>query len=194
MEEKKQGGQHTFDSQNWQRLESPQRRELMNPILLAEAMELDGSEVLLDLGCGTGFFAEELAKQCGKLIGVDISDAMLAVFRDKESFAKLKNVELKVGSADEIPLPSATCDVVAHICLFHEIKDTAKFHQEIKRVLKPEGRLFCVDWQAKPTQIGPPVSHRVAQEKAIELLMQDGFIDIKTLDVYKDLYVIEARL
>ncbi len=186
------GGEHVFDPKKWQKLESPMRRERMNPLLMAKAMNLSGEEIVLDLGCGTGFFAEEIAKKCERLIGVDHSGDMLNIFHNKESFSSLKNVELKIGKADEIPVDDNSCDVVVHICLFHEIKDIEKFHSEIKRVLKPDGKLFCVDWQAWETDSGPPVDHRVSKEKVRRLMERDGFTAIKELFVYEDQYVIEG--
>lgn len=184
---------HQFDPKNWQRLESQERREKINPSVLADAMGLEGGEVILDLGCGTGYFAEVFAPRCGKLIGVDISDEMLNVFRGKESFKKLTNVELKVGKADDIPIDDDSCDLVVHVNLLHEIKDVEKFHNEIKRVLKPGGRIFVVDWQAWDTGMGPPVDHRVPEEKALEWIERDGFTELKEHPLYKDFYVIEAR-
>jgi len=195
MTEDKEGGRHVFDPENWQRLESPQRRERMNPVKLAEAMGLAGDEVVLDIGCGTGYFAEPVAERCGRLIGIDHSEDMLNVFRGKESFGKLTNVELKLGDAMAPPVDDGSCDIVFHACLLHEIKDAAAFHRDIKRVLKPGGRLYSVDWHARDTGgMGPPVDHRVSQETAMEWMRRDGFKDVEALEIYDDQYVIVGRV
>ncbi len=184
---------HTFDPAKWKKLEFPERRERMNPAKLAEAMSLKRVEVVLDIGVGTGFFAGEIAGRCRKLIGLDHSEDMLNVFRNKESFKKLKNVELKTGKADNLPFDNDLIDVVLHVNLFHEVGDVFKFHGEIKRVLKPGGRLFCVDWQAWETSGGPPLDHRVPKTEALKLMSRDGFLDIREHDIYADQYVIEAK-
>lgn len=195
MTEKKEGGHHVFDPKQWRKLESPERREKMDPERLAAAMELSGSDVVLDIGCGTGFFAEPVAGRCGRLIGLDHSEDMLNVFRGKESFKELSNVELKLGDAMDPPVGDASCDVVFHACLLHEIKDVASFHAGIKRVLKPGGRLYAVDWRAMETGgVGPPVDHRVSAEMAMEWMRRDGFRDVRELEVYDYQYVITGRV
>ena len=185
---------HTFDPAKWKKLESPERRERMNPAKLAEIMSLKGVEVVLDIGVGTGFFAEEIAGRCQRLIGLDHSEDMLSVFRSKESFKKLENVELKTGKADNLPFDNESIDVVTHVNLFHEVGDVERFHGEIRRVLKPGGRLFCIDWQAWETAGGPPLDHRIPKTEALKLLRADGFLVIREHDIYADQYVIEAKV
>lgn len=192
MTERKEGGHHVFDPKKWKKLESPERREKMNPEKLAEAMNLKGDEVVLDIGCGTGFFAEPVAKRCGKLIGLDISEDMLAMFRGRDGFENLGDVELKQGDANDIPLENGSCDVAFHVCFLHEVRDVEKFHAEIRRVLKPGGRYLLADWHAWETGWGPPVDHRVSRESAMEWMKRDGFTDVKELDIYEDQYVLEG--
>lgn len=191
MSEKKPA--HTFDPAKWKKLESSERRERMNPASLAEAMGLKGTEVVLDIGVGTGFFAEEIAGHCLRLIGLDHSEDMLNVFRSKKSFGKLENVKLEIGEAGDLPFDDDSIDVVMHVNLLHEVGDTGRFHGEIRRVLKPGGRLFCVDWQARETVGGPPLDHRVSKSTAQKLIRADGFSDIREHDIYADQYLIEAK-
>lgn len=193
MKEKK-NHERAFDPAKWRKLESPERRERMAPEKLAAAIRLTGAETVLDIGVGTGFFAEVIAPMCARLIGVDRSPGMMDVFRGKESFKILSNVELRRGEADGLPVEDDACDVALHVNLLHEIDDVNKFHNEIKRVLKPGGRLFCVDWHAKQTGMGPPLSHRVPVDKAIAMIEHDGFKITKQHDIYPDHYVIETHL
>lgn len=184
--------ERSFDPAKWRKLESPERRERMAPEKLAAALGLDGGETVLDIGVGTGFFAEVIAPLCAKLVGVDRSQDMMDVFRGKDAFGGLSNVELLQGEADGLPVEDASCDVAIHVNLLHEIDDVNRFHNEIKRVLKPGGRLFCVDWRAKQTDMGPPLSHRVSAEKAAAMIERGGFKITKQHDIYPDHYVIEA--
>ena len=183
---------HAFDPENWERLESAERRTRMDPKKLAAAMRLSRADTVLDIGVGTGFFAVEVAPLCGRLIGVDHSSKMLEIFRAKESFARLSNVELLVGKAEKLPVEEASVDVVFHVNLFHEVADMAAFHREIRRVLKPGGRLFLADWRAEATAGGPPLDHRIPEDKAADILRRDGFADITPLPIYDDHYVFSA--
>jgi len=188
-----EGSSHIFDPRQWQKLESAERRERMNPAWLVDAMRLGKDEVALDIGCGTGFFAEAAAGRVAKLIGVDRSEDMLNVFRAKDGFSEFGNIDLRIGDAADLPVEDGSCDVVFHVCILHEIKDVARFHAEIMRALKLGGRVYCVDWEARDTEGGPPVDHRVSKETAMQWLIRDGFKDARELDVYRDQYVIEAR-
>ena len=84
-------------------------------------------------------------------------------------------------------------DVVFHVNLLHEIRDFGLFHAQIIRVLKPRGRLFCVDWRARETGGGPPIDHRVAEDMAIEKIKEAGFADVSVKDIYEDHYLISAH-
>jgi len=186
------GHSHSFDPENWRRLESDERREKMNPALLAHAMAPGPDDTVIDIGVGTGFFAVEVAPLCGRFIGVDHAPRMLEIFRSKEAFSTLGNVELKEGKAESLPVDDASADIVFHVNLFHEVTDIEKFHGEIRRALKPGGRLYFADWRAVPTQGGPPPEHRIPEEKALAILHKDGFSDIRILDLYQDHYVFSA--
>jgi ubiquinone/menaquinone biosynthesis C-methylase UbiE len=186
------GGQ-PFDSAKWKRLESEERLAKMPPSALAEAMALQGSETVVDVGCGTGFFAEPIARRCNHYIGVDHSAEMLDVFRKKSFISVLGNISLERAKADRLPIGTDVCDIAFHVALLHEIPDLVAFHDELKRVLKPQGRLYAVDWKANETEGGPPLDHRVSRERAVELLERDGFEIVDQPDIYADQYVIVAK-
>lgn len=185
-------GGHAFDPAKWQRLESAERREKMKPERLAEAMALQGNETVVDVGCGTGFFAEPIARQCARYVGVDHSPEMLTFFRDKHWLPSVGNVELKEAKADALPLEDGSSDIIFHVALMHEIPDIEAFHREVRRVLVPGGRLIIVDWEAKETEGGPPTEHRLPRERVLEVLARDGFDIVDQPDLYADFYVIVA--
>jgi ubiquinone/menaquinone biosynthesis C-methylase UbiE len=181
-----------FDPAQWKKLESDERRERMSPATLAVALGLTGDETVLDVGCGTGFFAEAIIPACGAYVGVDLSSDMLAVFRGKPA-AAAPNVTLRVGSADALPVADGSVDVALHVNLLHEVADPARFGAELYRVVKPGGRLVAVDWEARETHGGPPVGHRVSCERALGMMEEAGFVEAVPLPVWDDWYVVAAR-
>ena len=109
-----------------------------------DRLDLQSHERILDLGCGTGTLIERLLNLAPEIeiVGLDPSAQMLNVARQKLP----KSVELQVGSADSIPFPDESFDRVISTSAFHYFRNPARSIQEMKRVLKPNGRLVITDW------------------------------------------------
>jgi ubiquinone/menaquinone biosynthesis C-methylase UbiE len=105
------------------------------------------SEQALDVGAGTGLLTLPLAAQVSHLWAIDISPAMCSLLEARAQEAGVENIEVKVCSADELPLEDACVElVVSNYCL-HHLDDPGKARAlaEIYRVLKPGGRLVFAD-------------------------------------------------
>jgi ArsR family transcriptional regulator len=111
--------------------------------LLALLDLFDPSWVVGDLGCGTGHIAATLAPSVGRVIAIDESGPMLAAARAR--LASAPNVELREGHIESLPLEDGVLDVAILFLVAHFITDPARAMQEIRRVLKPGGRLLLVD-------------------------------------------------
>jgi len=99
-------------------------------------------ESLLDVGCGTGFLMELLAKQrSARYCGADLSDGMIRVAKEK----RIDGAEFVVSSADKLPYPDESFDVVTCSQSFHHYPYPEKAMQEAKRVLKPGGLYILSD-------------------------------------------------
>lgn len=95
---------------------------------------------VLDLGSGTGRFTPALAEAFGgPVTGVEPSQKMRAI---AEASAQKFNVSYKAGSAESIPLPDNSCDLVLMFLSFHHVRDRPVAAAEIARVLAPGGRVF----------------------------------------------------
>ncbi|WP_051463685.1 class I SAM-dependent methyltransferase [Leptolyngbya sp. PCC 6406] len=107
-------------------------------------LDLTSHGRILDLGCGTGTLIQRLLHLTPEteIVGLDPSAEMLSVARQKLP----KSVELLVGSADKIPFPNESFDLVISTNAFHYFRHPSQAIQEIKRVLKPNGNLVITDW------------------------------------------------
>ncbi|MEV4140058.1 class I SAM-dependent methyltransferase [Dactylosporangium sp. NPDC049742] len=91
----------------------------------------------LDLGSGTGRFTPILADTFGgQVYGVEPSERM------REQAAPHPRAQYLAGSAEAIPLPDGSCDVVLLFLVFHHIVDRPRAAAEIRRVLRPGGRVL----------------------------------------------------
>ena len=95
---------------------------------------------VLDLGCGIGRFTPALAETFGgAAYGVEPSERMRA---QAEAAPRPKNVSYMAGSAENIPLPDASCDLVLMFLSYHHVRDREAAAREIARVLRADGRLL----------------------------------------------------
>ena len=111
--------------------------------LLALLDLLDENWVVGDLGCGAGHISEALAPSVGRVIAVDESGPMLAAAQER--LKSHPNVELRTGTIEAFPIDDDSLDAAVLFLVAHFITDPTKVMREIRRVLKPNGRLLIVD-------------------------------------------------
>jgi ubiquinone/menaquinone biosynthesis C-methylase UbiE len=117
--------------------------------MLAPAHLTDGESVL-DIGCGTGSVAIVARQQvgpAGTVAAIDPSPAMIERARGKSARAGA-DVRFEVGYAQALPFPDEAFDVVLSTVMLHHLPRAGReaAMREAKRVLKPHGRLFVVDF------------------------------------------------
>ncbi len=119
-----------------------------NPSTFAHLKEGD---VVVDLGSGAGidvFIAANIVKNEGRVIGIDITDAMLEKARRNAKIHGYQNVEFRKGDIEEkIPVEDNSVDVVISNCVINLTEDKVNTFKEIHRILKPNGvgRLIISD-------------------------------------------------
>jgi ArsR family transcriptional regulator len=116
-----------------------------NPTALGEINEGD---VVVDLGSGAGldcFIAAKKVGPTGKVIGVDMTDEMLAKARENAGQYGFDNVEFRKGYIDELPLDDASVDVIISNCVINLAPDKSRVFMDAYRVLKKGGRMFVSD-------------------------------------------------
>jgi arsenite methyltransferase len=109
---------------------------------------LHPGETVVEVGSGAGFDAILAAQQVGpggRVIGVDMTPAMLAKARANVERMGLENVELRQGYIEELPIGDATADVVISNGVINLSPDKEKVFREIARVLGPGGRVQIAD-------------------------------------------------
>ena len=109
---------------------------------------IQSGETVLDVGSGAGFdcfIAGQAVGPEGKVIGIDMTEAMLAKSRATAQQMGLGQVEFRHGYAEDLPVPDASVDVAISNGVINLCPDKYKAFEEIFRTLKPGGRLYLAD-------------------------------------------------
>ena len=116
-----------------------------NPFSLGEVQP---GETVLDVGSGSGFdcfIAGQAVGPTCKVIGVDMTEAMVQKARATARKMGLRQVEFRRGFVEELPVPDASVDVVTSNGVINLCPDKYRVFAEIFRTLKPAGRLYLAD-------------------------------------------------
>jgi ubiquinone/menaquinone biosynthesis C-methylase UbiE len=107
--------------------------------------EIPATATVLDVACGTGELERLLLQDHPEqtLVGIDISEQMLVQARHKLGYA---NVTFRQATASRLPFPDQSFDVIVSANAFHYFPEPETALQEMKRVLKPGGKVVILDW------------------------------------------------
>ena len=150
------------------RLRGPERLAWLEVNRVVE-LSLQGGNIrrALDVGTGTGIFAEAFSKLSLDVEGVDANPDMLASARDL-----VAGVRFQEGTAESLPYPDASFDLVFMGLLFHETDDRPKAMQEAARVTRQ--RVAALEWPYEKQDIGPGLDERLTEQQIKDLAAKAG--------------------
>lgn len=176
-------GGYKFDQAKMARLDDPGRLEDLRPDVMWEALGAPESVgTIVDVGAGTGVFAEQFALLApGAVVyAADTSQGMLDWIADKRaSLVESGRIVPVLSDETTLPLPDASADLAIMVNMHHELDDPVALYEDIRRILRPGGRMLVVDWTDRDTPHGPPLAIRASEEQIVEALRSAGFEDIE---------------
>lgn len=141
-------GNYSIFSEDYSRLEGYNKEADLGlgcgiPTQFANIQE---GNMVIDLGSGAGndaFVVRSIVGEKGKVLGIDMTEAMIEKARMNNENLGFNNVEFRLGEIEKIPSTSNVADVVVSNCVLNLVPDKAKAFSEIHRVLKNGGH-FCI--------------------------------------------------
>ena len=166
-----------------ERLRSPDRIARLD-ISGVIGLSLDGLAVasVLDVGTGTGVFAEAFVAAGLVVTGVDINADLLSVAREFVPAA-----QFNIAPAEDLPFADASFDLVFLGHVLHEADDLQVALQEARRVAR--SRVAVLEWPYRDEPHGPPLAHRLQPAALVDLAIKAGFqgVEVSHLE-HMDLY------
>ena len=177
------------------------RYDLMNDLMsggihrrwkaeLIDRLKPRPGEILLDLAGGTGDIARRFLSRAGKsghVIGCDINAAMVSAGRDRAlDDGILGGITWLVGDAEELPLADASVDCCTISFGLRNVTRKQKALEEVRRVLKPAGRFFCLEF----SRVEAPLLRRLYDLYSFTVLPRLGAVVARDREAYQ--YLVES--
>lgn len=148
--------------------------------------------MVVDLGSGAGndaFVAREITGPTGKVLGLDMTPAMINKARENAEKLGFNNVEFRLGDIEEMPIGGNQADVVVSNCVLNLVPDKKKAFSEIHRILKPGGHFSISDvviqgelpegLRDQAEMYAGCVSGAILKDDYLELIQKTGFKNIQ---------------
>ena len=149
-------------------LDNPIRRWLQPPSELLGKIGINQGDVVMDFGCGPGFYTIEIAKKAKRVMAVDLSPEMLKKAQNKAAKAGVKNIEFLQSDGKNIEAEAGSLDLILLVTVFHEVRESQAVLTEFHRILKPAGKLVIVEAVKRGTFVGAPVQNPEALKEEVE--------------------------
>lgn len=180
---------HKFNPDKLEKLNQPDRLQLIDfhQIMPQITMPVDG--LMIDIGVGTGIFAERLLKLFpkAKCIGLDIAPVMLHWMEEHRIPQFNGRLEVMFMQENQIPLKDHQADLAVMITVHHEMDNSQKQLQDVHRVLKETGQILVCDWKEGAHH------HFVKKQQIIDDLRIAGFSEIQEIEASERLVCLLAK-
>ena len=153
---------------------NPLRRFAQRPERILRPFVRPGM-LVLEPGCGMGFFTLDLARMVapgGRVVAIDLQEKMLAGLRQRAARAGLEErIDIRLAQPDRLGIDDLNCqvDLVLAFYVVHEIREQAAFFAEIAGALKPDGTVLFVEPPLHVSRAGFEASLAVAERSGLRL-------------------------
>lgn len=178
-------------------LERPSRQEEELPDQVIQALSLKPTDIVADLGAGTGYFTFRISAKVpqGKVIAIDVQPEMLKLLEENKKAKNISNVELLLGTESDSKLPKASVDLVLLVDVYHELYYPKEVMQSVVQALRPGGRVVLVEYRGEDPNVPIKPLHKTTQAQIKKELEVVGLQWKETKDFLpqQNLMIFEAK-
>lgn len=157
-------------------LERSDRAAWQKPDEVVAALGLRGTETVVDLGAGSGYFSFRLAKALpqGKVIAADTEPEMLRHIHHRAMSEGMRNIEVKIIKPAD-PAVSADADLVFLCDVLHHVPDRLAWLAKLRGQMKSGARLALLEFKEGKLPEGPPEAAKIPRAQLLDLVTRAGF-------------------
>ena len=166
-------------------LDRREREEEEHPAQVLEALDLRPGETVADLGAGSGYFTFRIAPKVGdtgKVLAVEIQEAMLTTLRTRASALKAANVEVVQGTETDPHLPAGGVDLVLLVDVYHELAYPFEVMTKLREALKPGGRVVFVEYRKEDPEVPIKEVHKMSLKQLEKEMNAVGLVRVRTVE------------
>ncbi|NJK42071.1 MAG: class I SAM-dependent methyltransferase [Acaryochloridaceae cyanobacterium SU_2_1] len=148
-------------------LERPQRASSERPDRLVEALGLRHTDVVADIGAGTGYMSFRMIPYLpqGKVLAIDLQPEMVEILNDFKQARQVDNLEAILGKETGPQLPPNSLDLVLMVDAYHEFAYPREMMSSIVQALKPGGRVVLAEYRAENPLVLIKPLHKMSQKQ-----------------------------
>ncbi|GAB3004164.1 class I SAM-dependent methyltransferase [Cyclobacterium sediminis] len=158
-------------------LERDSRSEEENTELAISNLPINENSNVADVGAGSGFYTFRIASKVpeGKIYAVDIQQDALDYIKNKAIKQNVDNVFTVLGTEKSPNLPEKTMDLVIMVDVYHELAFPKEMLQNIKKSLKPDGKLLLIEYRGEDPKVAIKPLHKMTVKQVKKELEANGF-------------------
>jgi ubiquinone/menaquinone biosynthesis C-methylase UbiE len=166
-------------------LDRREREQEEHPAQVLEALALKPGDVVADLGAGSGYFTFRMAPKVGptgKVLAVDIQQAMLDKLRSRAAALKATNVEVIQGTETNPHLPANSIDLALFVDVYHELSYPFEVMTKVREALKPGGRVVFVEYRKEDPSVPIKELHKMSMKQLDKEMAAVGLVPVRTVE------------
>lgn len=160
-------------------LDRSEREAEERPTQALAFLDIKPGWVVADIGAGSGYFTERLSRlvgATGRVYANDIQKGMLDLLQRRLASQQLQNVTLVLGEPADPKLPPSSIDLALMVDVYHELGDPQTMLANIKKALKPDGRLALIEYKGEDPSVPILPLHKMTVAQARLELEPEGFV------------------